>query len=586
MIGNLKPATIYWYRFIDMEGNASRTGRTRTAPRDEDARPVRFTFVSCQSINTGASNALRRMIFDDESAAPGEQLDFLLHLGDFVYETVWYPEDNPQGVAGRKLFDRVRYPHGERRDLGLFGIVHTPSSLEDYRTLYRAHLNDPDLQDARARWPFICVWDNEEFSDSNWQSMRVVANKSIASQRRKVIANQAWFEYQPARVSRANENFEHFVAPQVNDVLPTRFDSDGLGLESNNLTAIGSLTVYRALRFGANVELLLTDLFSYRSEPLLHDAAFKTLQDSPFDGMCPEEALAILDAGRAYAGGRPPDEFRCGDHVIANSRKDHPPQTLLGATQRDWFLQRLESSQATWKIWAQTQGNLYPRLDLDNLPPGMVNPWPGVSYAGEGDAIWERQQICDRVREAGVTGFVTVSGNRHSFWAGFASSALPPQAFEPVGVTFITAAISSPSPFEYYSHMKEADRPLGSLMVTERPGKGAEPTLHLLYRHGFKAAAEYARSGDIAAAASLSNPQVAPHIRFCDATAHGYARITATSKRLECEFVCIKVPRERTSTPDGGALVYRIVHRTPIWKAGGTPSLEQEVLYGKPVLSV
>jgi alkaline phosphatase D len=30
-----------------------------------------------------------------------------------------------------------------------------PATVEDYRTLYRAYLSDPDLQDARARWPFV-----------------------------------------------------------------------------------------------------------------------------------------------------------------------------------------------------------------------------------------------------------------------------------------------------------------------------------------------------------------------------------------------------------------------------------------------
>ena len=95
------------------------------------------------------------------------------HHGDFVYELVWYPEDNPNGFYGRTLYDVVRYPQGERIDLGDNGIAHSPVGLEDYRVLYRAHLADPDLQDARARWPFICIWDNEEFSDNNWQSMRI-----------------------------------------------------------------------------------------------------------------------------------------------------------------------------------------------------------------------------------------------------------------------------------------------------------------------------------------------------------------------------------------------------------------------------
>src|SRR5262249_1702679 len=46
LVGGLKPATTYWYRFADAQGNGSRIGRTRTAPADDDGRRVSFAFVS------------------------------------------------------------------------------------------------------------------------------------------------------------------------------------------------------------------------------------------------------------------------------------------------------------------------------------------------------------------------------------------------------------------------------------------------------------------------------------------------------------------------------------------------------------
>src|ERR1700686_2601545 len=36
LVGGLKPARVYWYRFTDSDGNGSRIGRTRTAPDDHD----------------------------------------------------------------------------------------------------------------------------------------------------------------------------------------------------------------------------------------------------------------------------------------------------------------------------------------------------------------------------------------------------------------------------------------------------------------------------------------------------------------------------------------------------------------------
>ena len=146
LVGRLKPAHVYWYRFTDPGGFGSRIGRTITAPAVDDSRPVRFAFVSCQNANQGAQNAYRRMIFEDEQAAEADRLAFVLHLGDFIYEIVWYPEDRPQGMYDRRLRDIVRYEHGEKiRDF------HIPTVVDDYRAIYRAYLRDPDLQDARAR---------------------------------------------------------------------------------------------------------------------------------------------------------------------------------------------------------------------------------------------------------------------------------------------------------------------------------------------------------------------------------------------------------------------------------------------------
>ncbi len=151
LVGNLLPSSTYWYRFVDKDGNASRVGRTLTAPADDSDRPVKSSFVSCQNLNHGALNAYRRMIFDDERASGAEKLSFVLHLGDFIYEAIWYPEDNPDGQVGRRLRDILRYPHGERVDSGSqWGAFYIPVTLDDYRAIYRAYLRDPDLQDARA----------------------------------------------------------------------------------------------------------------------------------------------------------------------------------------------------------------------------------------------------------------------------------------------------------------------------------------------------------------------------------------------------------------------------------------------------
>ena len=242
LAGGLKPARVYWYRFTDEEGFGSRVGRTRTAPAEDDERPVRFAFVSCQNANQGAQNAYRRMIFEDERAAEEDQLGFVLHLGDFIYEIVWYPEDRPQGMYDRRLRDIVRYEHGEK-----IQDFHIPTVIDDYRAIYRAYLHDPDLQDARARWPFVNMWDNHEFSWKGWQGLQKFGETTRPAQTRKVAANQAFFEYRPARISKpSGPSLERFDGPKVSDAPVTQFDEHGLGVEPNNLAAINSLRGYRA----------------------------------------------------------------------------------------------------------------------------------------------------------------------------------------------------------------------------------------------------------------------------------------------------------------------------------------------------
>jgi alkaline phosphatase D len=587
LVGGLKSASVYWYRFTDDADNGSRIGRTITAPRDDEDRSVKFAFVSCQNVNQGAQHAYRRMIFEDERAAPADRLDFVLHLGDFIYEIVWYPEDRPDGMYDRRLRDIVRYANGER-----VSDFHVPTTVDDYRAVYRAYLHDPDIQDARARWPFVAMWDNHEFSWLGWQGLQKFAGKTRPAQTRKVAANQAWFEYQPARIVKpGGATLDRFEPPAVVDARIERFDDHGLGQEPNNLTAIASLTGYRALRWGRHVDLIITDQHSYRSEePGDRDEA-KPLWSPDFPNLISQEALEILDAGREYRDRRPPTSLRFGDIEIPNFRKDDPPQTILGAEQKVWFLDRLRQSKATWKIWGCSLGTLDWRADPQNLPPGLTKPWPGGYAAfGGGDhsaAYVERGEIYDLIRASGITGFATVAGDRHSFWAGLAAKALPPQPFDPVGIAFITGSVSAPGLVEAMEHRFPKEHPLRPLFLVDQQNGGApQPTVNLLLRDGVRSCLEFQKTHDRQRARAVSNHALAPHLSFVDMGGHGYATVRVTSEMFETDFVCIPRPLERSDRPDGGPLRYRVRHHARLWKKGERPRLEQQVLEGDAGLSV
>jgi alkaline phosphatase D len=584
LVGGLDAAREYWYRFTDADGNGSRIGRTITAPTSDDPRAVKFAFVSCQNANQGAQNAYRRMIYEDLRAAPADRLGFVLHLGDFIYEIVWYPEDRPS-YYDRRVRDIVRYEHGEK-----ISDFYIPTTVDDYRAVYRAYLHDPDLQDARARWPFVPMWDNHEFSWLGWQALQVFGGKNRPAQMLKVAANQAWFEYQPARVAKPLDRFD---APAVRNAPIDRFDEHGLGQEPNNLAAIKSLRGYRALRWGQHVDLIITDQHSYRSEEPTTRPEAVAFESADFPELFPQEAMEILDAGRAYDGGRAPATIRYGDKEIVNFRRAEPPQTILGAEQKAWFLGRLRASRATWKVWGNSLGTLDWRVDPQNLPAALGATWPGAGYAGFGGtadhstAYRERAEIYDLVRSAGITGFATVAGDRHSFWAGLAAKELPPKSFEPVGIAFITGSISAPGIVESHEHRLPKNHPLRALYLSDRPGEaGPAPTVNMLLRHGVRACLEYHRSGDIAKARALSNPALAPHLSFVDLGGHGYATVRASADAFETEFVCIPRPIERSESSDGGPLRYRVRHTARAWRAGERPKLEQRVIEGDPGLAI
>ncbi|MGA9773697.1 MAG: alkaline phosphatase D family protein [Blastocatellia bacterium] len=581
LAAGLKPAQVYWYRFTDEYGFGSRVGRTITAPSETDERPMRFAFVSCQNAQQGALTAYRRMIWEDERRAADDQLGFVLHLGDFVYEVVWYPEDRPQGMYARRLRDIVRYGNGEK-----ISDFHVPTTVDDYRALYRAYLLDPDLQDARARWPFVCMWDNHEFSWKGWQSQQNFSGVRPA-QTRKVAANQAWFEYQPARVVKpGNSRVDRYQAPEVRDAPIHDFDDYGLGREPGNIAAIDSLKIYRALRWGRNVELILTDNRSFRSEPVTERPEAVPFQPKQFPYVVAQEVVEVLDAGRAYNNGSPPATIHFNGADLPNPRKDAKPQSMLGARQKAWFFGRLRDSKATWKLWGNSVGMLDWRIDFQNLPKDVGPQWPTAGYAQLGGEDWsgyrtERAEIFDIIRREAITGLVTVVGDRHSFQAGLLSPSLPPKSFAPVAVEFVTGSVSAPGIFEATEYGLPKDHPLRAIYLYKPSAEAAvQPAMNVSIMHGVRASLALQKTGDVRQALAERNPEIAPHLSFMDVGGHGYSVVRAGRDELEVEFVCIPRPVERSDRADGGLLAYRVAHRVKRWASGAAPRLERTTLEG------
>ncbi|WP_273352501.1 alkaline phosphatase D family protein [Corynebacterium resistens] len=215
-VNGLQPATSYYYRFrvIDgaYKGQVSPIGRTRTAPAaGSDVSELRFALFSCSNWEAGHFNAYRDM-------SMRQDLDFALHVGDYIYE---YKRGEYNGKRGAV---RGHLPKNE--------IV----TLQDYRERYAQYHTDPALQAAHANCPWIVTWDDHEVANDTWAggAENHTPGREGNFQKRRDAAIQAYLEWLPIRA--------------------TPFSQGG--------------HIYRNLSFGNLVELNMLDLRTYRNKQM------------------------------------------------------------------------------------------------------------------------------------------------------------------------------------------------------------------------------------------------------------------------------------------------------------------------------
>ena len=172
-VRGLRPSAHYFYRFRAGD-HLSPSGRTKTAPaRDGAASSMEFAFVSCQHRVVGYYTAYQHLANED--------LDVVLHLGDYIYEGA------DQGSLGRGHFP-------ER----------TLLTLDDYRARYAQYKTDPDLQAAHAAFPWIVTMDDHEVL-SNWASDYSFYYPQEAKDAfvvRRANAFRAYWEHMPLRLTQ------------------------------------------------------------------------------------------------------------------------------------------------------------------------------------------------------------------------------------------------------------------------------------------------------------------------------------------------------------------------------------------------
>ncbi len=248
-VDGLDPGTTYWYRFLYGTGalmEQSPVGRTRTAPAADDPRPLKFAVIYGQDFTGRYFNSYFKLLQDHD-----DDIDFVVHLGDYVYETTGNPTFQDPTSDRKVEFDdidgAIEMGSGEN-------IYYAAASLSNYRTLYRTFRSDPMLQEVHERWPMVVIWDDHEFSDDCWGATATYYDDQVDEMdvERRRRSEQAFFEWIPIEVG---------------------LDGDGeLAIDDSMLYP--NAVIYRDFRFGSLLHLSMTDYRSYRPDHVIAEGAF------------------------------------------------------------------------------------------------------------------------------------------------------------------------------------------------------------------------------------------------------------------------------------------------------------------------
>lgn len=285
----------YFYRFrvAGRGGETSPVGRTRTAPAPHaDPRELRFGVVNCQDFQNGYWPAYL--------ALAAEDLDAVLHLGDYIYES----------DPGSRFADRVHLPP----DTPGLGQLQT---LADYRRRHAQYKSDPALRGAHAAFPWIVTWDDHETENNYADLVDEIDDTGARRQeparfaRQRANAYQAYYEHMPIRAR---------LRPGSPD-----------------------LRIYRRFDFGRMARVNVLDTRQYRTDQpggFPDDLGLELLGASNVDGTLtgPEQERWLA---RGLAGSRSRWNVLAQQVMMSRTRFPNPalsPPTIVNLDQWDGYM--------------------------------------------------------------------------------------------------------------------------------------------------------------------------------------------------------------------------------------------------------
>jgi len=353
LVSGLAPGQTYYYKFEAPE-EISATGRTRTLPVGH-LDNLTLAVATCSNYPFGYFNAY-------DAIARDENIDLVLHLGDYIYE---YGVDSYGGDTGRTI-GRSHEP------------AHEIVSLADYRQRHAQYKSDPASMAMHAQHPLIVIWDDHESANNPWMGgAQNHQNDEGSWSKRRAVSLQAYYEWLPIRDPGKQENqaeyWRHYKFGDLASIIT---------LESRHTGRA------KQIEYGDHLDKLKTPEQALKfKQSILANPERKFLSDRMQNFLAAELAESVTAKRRWRLIGN--------QSVMAKStspRLDAPFFKQLAKQLEGGALRRLEGL-----------------TQLGELAlPGDLDAWDGYPAA--------REEFYQIAREANATDLLVLSGDSHSFW--------------------------------------------------------------------------------------------------------------------------------------------------------------------------
>ena len=392
-VQELPPGTKFFYRFVGLDSQ-SMIGKTKTLSSDT-LSSLKLAVFSCSNYPAGFFNVYRE-------AATQQDLDAVIHLGDYIYE---YAADG-YATEKSKEIGRTFAPDNASEIL----------SLKDYRNRYALYRSDEALQQLHAAFPWYLVWDDHEITNDTWHSGAENHQPDTEGDFlvRRMAAVRAYYEWLPIR------------PPQGEN----------------------SPKIYRSFNFGTLLSLHLLDTRVIARDEQLDYKNYVDPKTGQFDAA---RFSNDLTAERSLLG---QEQLNWLQQKLQQSKshwqllgqqllmsKMHIPAELLSVQDYSQLPEKLQALVEVKKrvLAAQQATNTVNPTDVsrvNTLMPYNLDAWDGYPK--------EREQLYAIAKQLEKR-LVVIAGDTHNAWC----SQLVDQHGAHIGIEFATPSVSSPG-LEYY----------------------------------------------------------------------------------------------------------------------------------------